>query len=57
MTGTLGGIYAIVQGAVVAGTFITGASLASIVTSFIYGTRSERAERTEKSRDTKSSVE
>lgn len=54
MTGTLGGIYAITQGAVAAGTFITGASLASIVTSFIYGTRSEKAERTEKSKDIKS---
>lgn len=51
MTGTLGGVYAIVQGAVVAGTFITGASLASIVTSFIYGTRSERKERITKSKD------
>lgn len=54
MTGTIGGIYAIVQGAVVSGTFITGASLASIVTSFIYGTRSERAERKEKSKEMKS---
>lgn len=51
LTGVIGGIIVILNGAALAGTFITGGSLAAIVTSFVYGTRSERAERVEKSKE------
>ncbi|WP_296560133.1 DUF2335 domain-containing protein [uncultured Acetobacterium sp.] len=51
IVGVSGGIYAVLQGAEWAGTLISGVSLGSIVGSFIYGTRSEKAERIEKSND------
>ena len=51
MTGIIGGIISVILGFNTAGVLITGGSLAAIVGTFIYGTRSEKAERIEKSKD------
>lgn len=51
--GLAGGIYAVLKGAVAAGTFVTTLSLSSLVGTFVYGTRSERKERQEKDKNNK----
>ncbi len=52
LVGVLGGVFSIAMGgAAWAGALISGASLVSIVSAFIYGTRSERKERIEKSKN------
>ncbi|MDP2983244.1 MAG: DUF2335 domain-containing protein [Candidatus Latescibacter sp.] len=50
VTGLIAGAYCILQGHDEAGATIGGASLVSLVSVFIYGTRSRRKEREEKAR-------
>ncbi|MCC7475041.1 MAG: DUF2335 domain-containing protein [Pirellulales bacterium] len=50
MSAILGGVYCILQGHDWAGASLVGGSLVSLVTSFIVGTNSRKAERLEKSR-------
>jgi len=48
MSAVVGGIYVILQGHEITGALISGGSLASLVTTFVYGSQSRKKERLEK---------